>query len=483
MKRALWALMFIAACDLDLFGAHGEYCAEHPQACRDGGQDAGALEDGGLHDAGGADGGAFDAGRFDGGSGIDTWCERFAEASCARALRCNQSGATDCYEATIGFCARSERPRVLVGARRFDPVAAETCLAQINSATCTLYSIPCTVTAPNARLGARCEDSDCTEGYCSGVSRNTLNGQCPVCVPFVPIGASCVSLRCDPSTSYCADFGDGGRRCEALKPDGEPCNGEPQICASFRCPQVDFIDGGAPRCGALPIGSTCQQPSDCADTAYCAQLRQGASSNQNGVCRPRIALGQSCVDEQFEDGCADGGTCLGAVCRLTTTQRIGQPCESALQCLNSDCSDPGPFGPQGQPQTDDGICVDQPTLGEPCFGLLQCAVGLYCALDGGCASPLPEGTACDPSLGAAACGVRSCVHHGDGGYFCEAPALPGERCQGRACPRTYNCISFDGGAPTCQRRPVGVMCAGPPQCESFRCDTSDAGWLCAPSCF
>jgi hypothetical protein len=155
----------------------------------------------------------------------------------------------------------------------------------------------------------------------------------------------------------------------------------------------------------------------------------------------------------------------------------------------------------------DGVCFSQRDAGESCFNPLDCQPGLFCTIPylcngfftpmpclpmGSCAPSAASGKPCTGVQGSCGTGVCAFVLPDAGGLCFDTLTAPGAACTGGACPSTFLCISYDGGEPICQRRPDGVNCQGPPNCESFHCGNVDAGmndagmnlvnFVCLPAC-
>lgn len=488
-KLTLGFALLLGACDLDLFGAFGEYCNEHPGACDGGvagtGGNGGGAATGGGTSSGGGQGGSGGAGggivsTTDGGS-LDGWCERYADAVCNRAVQCQQSRSLDCREATMSVCARNQRPLARLGLIRFDAVAADACVARVTAAPCSAPQPVCTdVMLPNAQLGQKCDDlsANCLVGYCPSPPRNTTNGVCPVCTALAALGESCVSRRCDSATGFCDLANDGGT-CAPFRAAGAPCT-------AFECREgcIDYFayDGGVSRCGPVALGAACGSSADCGAAAYCdGNLFDFLGTRLRfGQCTARRTVGQTCTLQQTDEPCT-ASACLGGTCTsLPTLRADGAPCTAAAQCQSLQCNRPG-FETDGGPLLEEGTCQVRLAAGGACISSFECQSGLHCASDGGCAAALPAGADCSSSFDG--CGVRVCVSLDAGLPVCAGVAAAGAPCADQACPNTFRCVALDGGAPTCQRLPVGATCMGPPFCASFRCDTAASMWRCAESCF
>ncbi len=528
------ATPLLGACDLDVEGAFQAYCVANPSACDGGTRDASSADDGGRSDAGSADAGSADAGSADAGAAdagsadagsadagtadagsadagsadagsadagaadagaadaavldaggaidaglpLSAWCDAVAQARCERAVRCAASQSATCAAIARSTCERNELRRARAGSLAYDPFAAQRCVLRAAALPCGNASDACPdVLVPNAALGQRCEDSDCTAGFCPYVARNTPTLDCPRCTPYLDAGESCVAtsgpVRPCPQGTWC-----DGTTCVPLRADGVSCtvNGD---CLSGRCVDHAPLDGGVRRCGALPLGVSCLDTPSCGPNAYCAGLRLTSSGGlQNaGTCRVRRGLGQPCPDEQEEEGCV-AGTCLSSTCQAPeATQATAAPCDLSTQCAVGRCTRED-WLPGGAPWVGDGVCTVA-AVGEACAVSSDCVPGAFCAADGGCARPVDAGAPCEVG----GCGVLVCLAVVDGGRVCGLPASQGESCTTLPCDNSTVCLTQDGGARVCGLVPNGATCAGPPRCESFRCANDGGGSTCAASCF
>src|SRR6185436_18992977 len=135
---------------------------------------------------------------------------------------------------------------------------------------------------------------------------------------------------------------------------------------------------------------------ECAPTAYCAGLRfaqNGAQLLTAGVCTARLGPGAACTDEQFDDGCPDGGSCLSGACVVSNTRQIGQTCDSQYQCNRGRCTRDFPYQTNGSPDVTDGTCVGNLGVGATCSRTPECALGLWCD-SMQCAAVRPLGADC-----------------------------------------------------------------------------------------
>ncbi len=436
---------------------------------------AGGAEQGGGPGGGGAAGGVVVA-------RLETWCDDYAHAVCERAARCSLGWGDDCVRSVRETCDVGAAPAI-AGSLAFDDRAATACLsAALQTPGC--HSFSCAVFLPKARLGERCVLGGCVEGYCSDSERQAGSLACPICKPYRALGESCQPTPgdlawCDPKTSHC----DVGFRCAPRRDAGERCLRDDQ-CESRTCTEYRLLDGGASRCGPVPEGGACndEQGQQCGPFAYCKGLRGavGRIINQ-GTCTPRLALGASCSNEQFDDGCSDGGSCLGSVCRRTDEVPPGGLCDDWRQCQQGGCTRQSAYLLDAGANLADGVCVSGQPAGERCYAASGCAVGLYC--DGAwCRVPAPSGGVCVPGE---ACRTGECTEQGDGGYACAELVEPGQRCEGAPCAGDdWECLPDDAGVFTCAKRPTGAVCGNTNACEGARCGADDAGAkLCAPSCF
>jgi hypothetical protein len=495
----LLSVLALGACDLDVQGGYSEYCRER-------GCDGGVANGGGTANGGGAangggggstngggastGGGTAQGGGSGGGSGggdagitIDRWCDALAQASVAKAIRCGQPYAVASSWSVHSFCDRVDFLRVRDGLAHYNQAAAEACLASMATAGCNDSTNGCAVVfSPASGLGGNCSpNGDCAAGVCSGFAYYTPTAACPSCVPLAAEGDPC-SLASNngfgcQAGSYCSNLPDGGGLCTATKTVGSACMSGFE-CDSNTCVYYSEINGGGPLCGPIAAGDPCSDDSQCGPTSFCAGLRRMnfGSMLTKGMCTARTPLGQPCTDGQFDDGCADGGSCLDGLCTRTTQQATGDPCDSDSECARGYCSRMGPYLPSGMPAPD-GTCIGDLAQGAACMRWGTCQPGLFCSDEMTCQPSRNRGDSC-ADAGTNSCGEWICISV-DGGMVCDDYLQPGQPCStGSQCPSPFNCVSFDGGATICQRFPNGHMCMGPPFCESFHC----AGTVCAPSC-
>jgi hypothetical protein len=173
-------------------------------------------------------------------------------------------------------------------------------------------------------------------------------------------------------------------------------------------------------------------------------------------------LGGDCTTFGAGHGCAAGaGICSPDTNRCISLPVDGAPCVAGacadgLTCDGALCRSPGSLG--------------RATLGEGCFGPVDCAAGLAC-VGGQCAKTVPFGGACEPDSGA--CGS---------GGLCQPPAAPracqpklgaGDRClRADDCAEGLSCMAFAFPGVCVAVVPVGGFCHSESICAP--------GSVCAP---
>jgi hypothetical protein len=434
------------------------------------------------------------------------------------------AGACDTIESAQELgCTADSAFRVDAGLLRFEPGAADGCLAALSDAGCTAAGILATTTACDAQawlvgnvpLGGPCfYDTDCLAvdagpvrygehspgcyidvdsvpcgGVCSvgpllgdlcdlGFTDGCAAGQgtceyqpyladggsANVCQPFVADGGPCTDVYtpvdCDSVVSFCGDAGPSGTTCQPLVPPGSPC--DLLLCSTYpaQC-----------QCGAFNVCS----PVGDGGTGTCSAL--GVNTPCLSAGGPYCGISSSCISTTF----ADAGP-AGSFCQWNFSV-LGELCDQARFCVNGlQCSNPI-----------SGTCVPSPVDGQPCNtdSYSSCAAPWQCvSSDGGsvgtCLSLGGVGSSCF-SVGCA--GLLACTNLADGGYGCVADLAPGASCDPTGpdlCGVGFCNPGPDGGSGMCtESRSLGQPCSpqvpDQPQCaENGGCfGAEDGGWFCA----
>ncbi len=455
-----------------------------------------------------------------GGSGVtvDMLCNQLSAARCARAIRCSTLDSANqglCIAREEATCTSSVQA-ISAGIYTYDGNAAQQCINALATAACSDATEPGACSSfevPAATVGERCLGT-CAVGYCQGAGMNS----CASCVGYSGVGQTCTGSqdfggqRCNPDTAWCPDgngafLPDGGQRlCLADVPDGTDCS-KTAILQDPPCTRcIARADGGS-SCGYQGLGELCQSVDACGPTAYCKGLFADCyiicNISRFGVCTARLANGATCVNEQADDGCSDGGTCLDSTCVMTPkhTRTVGQECDEVDQCLDTAyCAGlvaaPADGGARG------GTCADRIPSGDPCqdqqfnpgTSVDPCALGTHCPAfgSGTCSAYVSAGGACS---NASMCKAELDCFKQDGGLtetgVCRVPASPGGNCgndgfpvnQGISCSSEIAPLDYcqrDGGnlltAGQCTApQGLGVACVTSESCLSGRCFNPDGG--------
>jgi hypothetical protein len=499
------------------------------------GGDVGGGGGTGIGGGTGLGGGATTGGGAGGGGGpslpMAMACAQISQADCARLLRCNlldNANLSLCVARETASCDTTIEA-VTAGIYAYDGVSAARCVTDYATYACATDSSrpdACgTVITPAGVPGGRCLGNTCATGYCAGNGANT----CTSCVAYSNVGEGCTGsqffggVKCNPTSAYCPEgngmlLTDGGPRlCLAYAASGTDCSKtailqDPPCAACVRRPDAGIL------CGYQGIGEPCASATACGPFSYCKGLFSDCFITCNlsrlGVCEDRITLGHTCVNEQSDDGCVDGGTCLDGTCIIAPrySRAIGQECDAVNQCVGTAyCKGLRSAPPDGGGRG--GICAARLDAGTTCFdepfnagtSVDPCVVGARCPTGGGgmCTPLSHPGETCNFTLTCTA--DLDCFKH-DGGFsdngVCRAPAAPGDDCGANGFPISHgvSCNSETAPADYCQRdggnllssgqcaapHADGAPCASSDQCVSGRCFNPDAGGsglACQPRCF
>jgi V8-like Glu-specific endopeptidase len=298
----------------------------------------------------------------------------------------------------------------------------------------TLVGRICTTPCDPARPDIGCGDGF----YCSRVAPNSCEGYCiPLrSAPTLPVDAPC-SADSECRTLYCADPGDGRRRClTPCRHDGAHCYAG-EVCATVPgtcggCVAAEIVAG-------IPhgIGEPCTSDEQCA----------------SGVCFDDD--GSSYCSRACEGGCPSGFHCRGGRCARGSLGRIGDTCVTTEDCgegtvcavrgsqrwCTTACADASTCGPGFECTDAGGLSVCAPVLGllgDTCSDSTQCISGL-CASTSTCVRECSPSAPCGPGF--------ECRRTADGATaVCVRPsALGGGGCAAFPYARTPR-VRTPGGA-------------------------------------
>jgi hypothetical protein len=343
------------------------------------------------------------------------------------------------------------------------PIGSDDCIQRPDGGQVACVATPsggCMgVCSAGPTLGLPCDIGvqACLQGFCS----SGLGGDEAFCVPFLADGGACTmggnQDGCDPSSEFCGAEG----VCVPLIPTGAGCdetNGTlgGHCIGGDLCTPNEGADGVCLPNTALPVGSPCGPGDRC----------QGICLG--GVCASTTAsVGQPCDPLVIcEDGTCDDPDGGVGVCVPNPT--LGQPCSASMPCANS-----GGFGSFGVSLPDyltcvDGICRSFPFVGESCETTGACAGGDYCDSQSICRPYGTPGQACDPHA-QGPCLNGNCT----ASSICEGFKPVGAPCN----PTDLDCSPLVGtvqppdGGPAIQ---VDTACfagpdGGPPVCQALVC--------------
>lgn len=379
-------------------GAAGRGSGGSPAGRDGGGAGGGGSRDAAMDaatdaamDAGGEDASDAQQGMDDAGTTPEQACEQLVAATCDwfHACRiptadCATQGPTQAVETR---CAPTPAS-VAAGHARLDPDALTMCLDAVRAVSESCGPPPPTFTAAFSatnpdnpctgvfvglgKVGDDCYplgtygSDGCGEGFCAP-------GACPgTCTAFTAIGQECdqSARRCAPN-ARCS-----GGHCRALLQQDADCSDPLDACASgLYCAH----DGVCRR--RLAVGESCTLNKECSTQACAPEGAAGAL-----VCFLRVPEGQAChadVSCSAENLCIDG-TCAMTVARGERCYSVDN-CPAGDRCVRADVDDA------------QGSCERKAALSEPCVNDLDCDLGLYCSVAGGdpvCVSRVGDGMDC-----------------------------------------------------------------------------------------
>ncbi len=328
-------------------------------------------------------------GSKDPGTMTADFCQRYADASCDFAIRCEQvasSAKLDCVTYYQGLLCQPAFASVTKGYQTFDQTAGSACVEKIRNAACndTTAFLSCEtfVTPAVGPNGACLQNGDCKnkQEACGGA-----NACARTCQPSGKLGqpcsaaGQCTDSRCDTNNMCVAPAPVGTVGSCQKKAVGDACRKY-----GNECPAESFcnlaVDGGSGTCVASSTGSPCTNGYECRATDVC----------KGSLCAKRPKKGESCSNLDCEDGlacvtsgsgkvCGKGGE-LGATCaapygdcifpfgcvegKCVHTGSSGEKCISGLLCISGGCD------------VDAGICGPKQGAGAPCgFFAANCASG------------------------------------------------------------------------------------------------------------
>lgn len=424
---------------------------------------------------------------------VYVFCMARAQRTCEYQERCGYLAPEQeslCASLARAPCEELAR-EVTAGARTYDEAAGQACLASLEAAPCTQDSAPfalaCdSVTTASASLGMLCAPGLCQQSYCRG--NPFTDQQCPVCTPYATGMCAPWIDDCGPNHRCLSPTHWAMYTCMELQPQGAQCFDGRQ-CLSNTCYPSTSPTPAPSRCGPRALSEACGSVQDCAADAYCQGLRTHGSAGQvQGVCAQRLALGQPCVNEQWDDGCADGGSCLEGRCVAVApySRSAGQECDAWNQCAPGQyCPHAGfPTLPDGGYNLRDSSCSPRLGTGAACRGgLIECAPGFFCSPAKVCEPYRTAGQPCDsasqPNAGCQ--GYLTCPSVDGGTPVCTPLRAENESCTSDELCQTGACVLGTCLPP----QPTDALCDTPADCATQRCtSTADPSeQRCADSCF
>lgn len=186
------------------------------------------------------------------------------------------------------------------------------CVAQ---AFCNPNTDKCQARGTN---GAACSnDAHCAENYYC-----TTNGACKL---YAFAGDDCSTTRC-AANHYCRENSSSDKKCAVREPEGEVCVGSAQCQPGLHCRPYEA------RCRPpAKKGELCDYDADCSEGLHCRVLWGFAT------CSEPVDADMECPGGNSQ--CKSGLFCdAQLICRAQ--KALGQPCESADQCLSDHCGYP-----------------------------------------------------------------------------------------------------------------------------------------------
>lgn len=219
-----------------------------------------------------------------GGIAIDNLGTEMSEATCAKVFDCcNQAEIMEEFEGVTvggqpitteaqcvqftsalftGFLVQAYKDSIAKGRIEYDGAAASACIAAIEAASCSDYSMEMSMDAPPgceafvvplvAEGGGCTQDYECMTGHCDGATVIPGEpGSDGMCKPLAAIGQECRFDGCVDGAFCEFDSAMGKQICKAKKPDGQPCSSAEE-CASDGCSgdsqNPGTCEAPAPRC-------------------------------------------------------------------------------------------------------------------------------------------------------------------------------------------------------------------------------------------
>ena len=275
-----------------------------------------------------------------------------------------------------------------------------------------------------AGMGEACvADYDCVDPmFCQGLGGGggVCATECTTGSPC-PAGYDCVPYSNQPSLGVCLEAA-----AEAEQELGEPCDSG-----------ADCISG---LCLSEEGGPVCRQP--CLNASHCAsdESCDAIPGTSYGACTPKVDGGGTdpTPTKQVGEPCQSADECVSALCAGDGVDyKCVKPCETSAQCPAShEC-----FGLSGG----GGGCfeVDKAPVGAGCESPQQCLSGMCFSFDGGPAVCSDE---CGPSAGCP-CGMP-CTEFTDG-FFCAPGAAVACVESGQGCGADSECMSGTCWQGTC----------------------------------
>lgn len=279
---------------------------------------------------------------------VPAYLEAFAEQGCKTSARCQDSELTQEQCVATRLAALQSITALQLPTVHLNPAQAQTCLSRVEGVSCDPDATALDeslaacgeVFSGEVSAGAACSyDEECELGMLCDKS-TTCPGTCK--------RLSQAGEACNPGCSTGLVCFDG--TCQAPLDEGEPCGADTPACAGTSVCKLDQEPATCQPPGHVGVGEDCRY-SYCAPGSHCKRDFSGDGSIK---CEADVALGKTCIDF---DSCVDGAHCEA-------------------------------------PLLEEGLCVANVALGDPCTGisLFECKEGQ--CLDGRCAYPVGLGEPC-----------------------------------------------------------------------------------------
>jgi hypothetical protein len=251
----------------------------------------------------------------------------YAQALCARAVRCGEAPEQGSCEKELrtGELERLFQQVVVdvkAGKIKYDGSIARRCLDLVAGVSCTrdgLFELgrhegcQMLVQGTVARGGACTNSNQCADrGICTKKDCQPGDACCQgTCAPRPKaVGDACTGSSDCPADAYCAFGSTLAGVCKPRAAVGQPCDGFSTCVVGAFC-----ASAGDRRCVAyLKDGEACTASSECASTTSTCE-------STTKTCRPRAKPGAACAEAT---DCVSYATCTNGACVVRPT--IGESC-------------------------------------------------------------------------------------------------------------------------------------------------------------